>query len=175
MSLQKKMHVVKMCFSTKQYYDAQNGDSLVLTIDSTIQHYLEQALADAVKKYDVKNGATGIVMNVNTGAVMGMASLPNYDLNDPRTILDEKLAAQLEGLEGDARREKLGELQLKQWRNKAINDTYEPGSTFKIITLAMALEEGLINENSTYECSGKINVPGLPETYLVLQKRGHGH
>ena len=162
-------------YKYEQYYDAQNGDSLVLTIDSTIQHYLEQALADAVKKYDVKNGATGIVMNVNTGAVMGMASLPNYDLNDPRTILDEKLAAQLEGLEGDARREKLGELQLKQWRNKAINDTYEPGSTFKIITLAMALEEGLINENSTYECSGKINVPGWPKPIWCSKKRGHGH
>ncbi len=162
-------------YKYEQYYDAQNGDSLVLTINSTIQHYLEQALADAVKKYDVKNGATGIVMNVNTGAVMAMASLPNYDLNNPRNIQDEKLAAQLEGLDGDARLEKLGQLQLKQWRNKAINDTYEPGSTFKIITLAMALEEGLINENSTYECGGKINVPGWPKPIWCSRKTGHGH
>ena len=162
-------------YKYEQYYDAQDGDSLVLTIDATIQHYLEQGLEDAVEKYDVKNGATGIVMNVKTGAILAMASLPNYDLNDPRTIYDERLASQLEGLEGDAYKEKLGELQLKQWRSKAINDTYEPGSTFKIITLAMALEEGLVNESSTFECSGHINVTGWPKPIYCSKKAGHGH
>ena len=96
-------------------------------------------------------------------------------MNDPRTIYDERLASQLEGLEGDAYKEKLGELQLKQWRSKAINDTYEPGSTFKIITLAMALEEGLVNESSTFECSGHINVTGWPKPIYCSKKAGHGH
>lgn len=162
-------------YKYEQYYDAQDGDSLVLTIDTTIQHYLEQGLEDAVEKFDVKNGATGIVMNVKTGAILAMASLPNYDLNDPRTIYDERLAAQLEGLEGDEYKEKLGELQLKQWRSKAINDTYEPGSTFKIITLAMALEEGVISESSTFECSGHINVTGWYKPIYCSKKAGHGH
>ena len=162
-------------YKYEQYYDAQDGDSLVLTIDATVQHYLEQGLADAVEKFDVKNGATGIVMNVKTGAVLAMASLPNYDLNEPRTIHDERLAAQLEGLEGDAYTEKLGELQLKQWRSKAINDTYEPGSTFKIITLAMALEEGVISESNTFDCSGHINVTGWPKPIYCSKKAGHGH
>lgn len=162
-------------YKYEQYYDAQDGDSLVLTIDTTIQHYLEQGLEDAVEKFDVKNGATGIVMNVKTGAILAMASLPNYDLNDPRTIYDERLAAQLEGLEDDEYKEKLGELQLKQWRSKAINDTYEPGSTFKIITLAMALEEGVISESSTFECSGHINVTGWYKPIYCSKKAGHGH
>ena len=161
-------------YKYEQYYDAQDGDSLVLTIDATVQHYLEQGLADAVEKFDVKNGATGIVMNVKTGAVLAMASLPNYDLNDPRAIHDARLAAQLEGLEGDAYKEKLGELQLKQWRSKAINDTYEPGSTFKIITLAMALEEGVISESSSFNCVGHINVPGWPKPIYCSKKAGHG-
>ena len=162
-------------YKYEQYYDAQDGDSLVLTIDATVQHYLEQGLADAVEKFDVKNGATGIVMNVKTGAILAMASLPNYDLNEPRTIYDERLAAQLEGLEDDAYTEKLGELQLKQWRSKAINDTYEPGSTFKIITLAMALEEGVISENNSFDCSGHINVTGWPKPIYCSKKAGHGH
>ena len=161
-------------YKYEQYFDAQDGDSLVLTIDATVQHYLEQGLADAVEKFDVKNGATGIVMNVKTGAVLAMASLPNYDLNDPRVIHDTRLAVQLEGLEGDAYKEKLGELQLKQWRSKAINDTYEPGSTFKIITLAMALEEGVINENTSFNCVGHINVPGWPRPIYCSKKAGHG-
>ncbi|HIX32193.1 MAG TPA: PASTA domain-containing protein [Firmicutes bacterium] len=162
-------------YKYEQYYDAEDGDSLVLTIDSNIQHYLEQGLSDAIEKYDVKNGATGIVMNVKTGAILAMASLPNYDLNDPWTIYDENLAGELEGLEGDAYTEKLGELQLKQWRNKAINDTYEPGSTFKIITLAMALEEGIISESDTFECSGSIMVPGWPRPMYCSRHAGHGH
>ena len=165
----------EVLYKYEQYYDEKDGDSLVLTIDSTIQHYLEQNLADAVKKYDVKNGASGIVMNVKTGAIMAMASLPNYDLNAPREIYDERLKAQLEAAPEEQKKEKKGELQLKQWRNKAINDTYEPGSTFKIITLAMALEEGLINENTTFECSGKIKVEGWYKPIWCSKKAGHGH
>ena len=162
-------------YKYEQYYDAEDGNDLVLTVDATIQHYLEQGLQDAVKKFDVKNGASGIVMNARTGAVMAMASLPNYDLNEPRAILDERLAKQLDGLEGDAYKEKLGELQLKQWRNKALNDTYEPGSTFKIMTLAMALEEGVISEKNTFECTGKTMVQGWDKPMWCSKHSGHGH
>ena len=161
-------------YKYEQYYDAQDGDSLVLTIDTNIQHYLEQGLSEAVEKFDVKNGAFGIIMDVKTGAVLAMASLPNYDLNDPSAICDSRLSSQLNGLTGDAYITKLGELQLKQWRNKAINDTYEPGSTFKIITLSTALEEGVINESSTFYCSGSIRVPGWNKPIYCSKKAGHG-
>ena len=128
-----------MLYQYEQYYDAENGNNLVTTIDSTVQYYLESGLKEMVEKYDAKNGASGIIQNVNTGAILAMASLPDYDLNDPWAIQDEKLLESLEGLEGDALTEAKGAAQLKQWRNKNVNDTYEPGSTFKILTLSASL------------------------------------
>lgn len=161
-------------YKYEQYYDAKNGDSLVLTIDTNIQHYLEQGLSEAIEKFDVKNGAFGIVMDVNTGAILAMASEPTYDLNDPSSVYDSRLSSQLEGLSGSDYMTKLGELQLKQWRNKAINDTYEPGSTFKILTLSMALEEGVIDESSSFYCSGSIRVAGWGKPIYCSKKSGHG-
>ena len=142
-----------MLYAYEKYYDAQNGNDIVLTIDTTIQYYLEKNLEDIVDKYNAAKGATAIALNVNTGAVLGMASYPNYDLNDFSAIQDKKLKEAIEN--GSA---SLGEMQLLQWRNKALNDTYEPGSTFKIITLAAALEEGVIDMGTTYYCSGSIGV-----------------
>ena len=144
-----------MLYAYEQYYDAKDGDDLVLTIDTTVQYYLEKNLEEIVNKYDAELGATAIVLNVNTGAVLGMASYPNYDLNDFGTIKDQKLQQAI--TDGTA---SLGDMQLRQWRNKALNDTYEPGSTFKIITLAAALEEGVITMDTTYDCSGSINISG---------------
>ena len=144
-----------MLYAYEKYYDAENGHDLVLTLDTTVQYYLEKNLEEIVHRYDVANGGVGIVLNVNTGAILGMASYPNYDLNSASTIRDSKLSAAVEN--GSA---SLAEMQLKQWRNKALNDTYEPGSTFKILTLAAALEEGVVNENSTFYCSGSTTVMG---------------
>lgn len=181
----------ELMFQYEQYYDAENGDNLQLTIDSTIQYYVERGLEEMVAKYGAKNGATGIVMDVNSGALLAIASNPSYDLNNPREITDPLLQAELaeavpkdeEGnakpkeewteAESDAHDTVLGRLQLQQWRSKAVNDTYEPGSTGKILTLSMALEEGTVNLNSSFDCSGYLMVSG--ERIGCSKKAGHGH
>ena len=200
----------EIMFQYEQYYDAKDGNSLQLTIDSTIQHYLESGLEEMISRFDASNGAAGIVMDPNSGAILAMASSPNYDVNNPWTIYDTRLQAQLDELltgEGDSETEDetadadetaeetaeeadgesgtessstlqddyndlLGNLQLTQWRNKAVNDTYEPGSTFKILTLATALEEGTVNLNSTFNCTGSIKVDGW--TIGCSKRAGHG-
>lgn len=144
-----------MLYAYEKYYGAENGNDLVLTIDTTVQYYLESGLPELVDKFEAAEGATGIVINVNTGAILGMASYPDYDLNDFSTIRDGKLSQAVASGEVS-----LASAQLRQWRNKALNDTYEPGSTFKILTLAAALEEGVVNENTTYHCDGYITVSG---------------
>ena len=136
--------------------------------------FLESGLKEMVEKYDAANGASGLIMNVNTGAVLAMASLPDYDLNDPWAIQDEKLLESLEGLEGDALADAKGAAQNKQWRNKNVNDTYEPGSTFKILTLSAALEEGVVNMNTQFTCNGSIHVPGWSKAINCSKRAGHG-
>jgi stage V sporulation protein D (sporulation-specific penicillin-binding protein) len=157
-----------MLYEYEKYYDAQNGDDLVLTLDTTVQYYLEKGIEEMVAKYDAANGAAGVVLDAKTGAVLGMASYPNYDLNDYSKLLDGKLQAAVDEKKAD-----LGDMQLKQWRNKALNDTYEPGSTFKVLTLSAALEEGVIDENTTFDCGGSITVMG--HTIHCSATGGHGH
>ena len=161
----------EILFQYEQFYDAEDGNSLVLTIDSTIQYYVERGLEEMIAKYGADGGAAGIVMDVNTGALLAIASSPSYDANAPREIYDALLKAQLENA-SDANSVSLGSLQLKQWRSKAVNDTYEPGSTYKIITLAAALEEGLVTKNSTFNCTGSVVVDGW--TMKCSKKAGHG-
>ena len=161
-----------LLYQYEQYYDAENGDDVVLTIDTTVQYALEKGLEAAVEKYDVANGATGIVMDCNTGALLAIASLPNYDLNDYSAIYDSLLQQQLEVTSEEDYSETLADLRNKQWRNKAVNDTYEPGSTYKILTLAMALEEGVVTKNSTFNCTGSVRV-GV-ETIHCSKRAGHG-
>ena len=174
----------EIMFQYEQYYDAQDGHSLQLTLDSVIQSYVERGLEDMVAKYGAKNGATGIVMDPNTGGILAIASSPTYDINDHHGIYDPLLQAELAEVEeenppapgqehSDAYWEALGLLQNRQWRNKAVNDTYEPGSTAKILTLSMALEEGAITPNSTFQCGGSITVSGEP--IGCSNKNGHGH
>ena len=165
-----------LLYQYEQYFDAENGDSLVLTIDTNVQYYLEKGLESMVAKFDAKNGAAGIIMNVNTGAIVAMASLPNYDLNNAWSVTDSKLLETLDGLEegSDAYNQALGAAQLRQWRSKCFNDTYEPGSTFKPITLSVALEEGLVNMNTTFNCTGSIMVPGWYKAINCSKHSGHG-
>ena len=147
--------------SYEDYVDAEDGQSLSLTIDSTIQYYIEKHLAQAVADYDIQNGAAAICMEVDTGAILSMASLGNFDLNDYQTISAQAEAEIRAAAQSDEEYNELYSLaQQMQWRNKAISDTYEPGSTFKIITLAMALEEGVVSENSSFYCGGSMNVLG---------------
>jgi stage V sporulation protein D (sporulation-specific penicillin-binding protein) len=159
-----------LLYQYEQYFDAQDGCSLNTTIDTTVQYYLEKGLAELEARYGTGKGATGIVMDVDTAAILGMASLPNYDLNNPGTLHNEFLT---QGLTEDEVREQLTELRFRQWRNKAINDTYEPGSTFKILTLSMGLEEGVINLNSTFDCTGHVVIE--KETINCSNRSGHGH
>ena len=165
-----------LLYQYEQYYDAQNGKSLVLTLDTNVQYYLEKGIESLVDKFKAKNGATGIVMDVNSGAILAMASYPTFDLNSPSSIYDQTLSASLEGLDknSDAYAEALSAARLKQWRNKCLNDTYEPGSTFKPITLATALETGAVNMNTTFYCSGSIRVPGWSKPIYCSKKTGHG-
>lgn len=154
-----------MLYEYEKYYDAKNGDDLVLTLDTTVQYYLEKGLKDMVTRFDAANGATGIVLNAKTGAILGMGSYPNYDLNDFATIQDEKMKQKI--ADGSA---SLGDMQMRQWRNKALNDTYEPGSTFKVVTLAAALEEGAITPETTHTCTGSIEMSG----YTIHCSGNHG-
>ncbi len=158
-------------FSYEKVISAQEGNSLVLTIDSYIQHVTEKYLEAAVVENKVANRGVAIVMNVNSGAILSMAVVGDYNPNDPFTLsaADSEL---LEGLEGEERSAKLAELRNKQWRNKAVSDSYEPGSVFKIITAAAALEENLTARNSTYNCPGYIVIAG--HHYDCHKHSGHG-
>ena len=177
-----------MLYQYEQYYDAQDGQNLVLTIDVEVQSYLEKGIESMLEKFDAANGATGIVMDVNSGAILGMASYPNYDSNQYGMILDttlqEKLDAKLGEIEknrGSYESEEAYEAAVAaaksnavntSWRNKCIDSTYEPGSTFKPITLAAVLEEGLVNMNTTFNCTGSVKVGKW--TIGCSKKTGHG-
>ena len=160
-----------MKFSYEYVEEAKKGDTLVLTIDSYIQEVAEKYLDEAVKENKVANRGTCIVMNVNTGAVLAMAVSGDFNPNDPFT-LSKEYTSQLKGLSGKKKTEKTKELQNKMWRNKAVSDTYEPGSVFKIITCAAALEEGVTTPSTSYHCSGNITVAG--RTYNCHLTTGHG-
>ncbi|MDR0446773.1 MAG: PASTA domain-containing protein [Oscillospiraceae bacterium] len=165
-----------MLFSDyENYFDAENGCDITLTIDSTIQYYLEKHLKQAVADFNARAGAAAIAMDPKTGAILGMVSLGNYDLNAPFDVSAEVMES-LAGLEGSEYSDALAAARQLQWRNKAISDTYEPGSVFKIMTLAMALEEGLVNESSTFFCGGQLDgVPGRTGApYHCWKTAGHG-
>ena len=161
--------------SWEDYFDAVPGSDVELTIDATIQYYVEKHLAQAVEDYDIQNGAAAICMDVDTGAILSMASLGNFDLNNYQAISDEAMAEIDASAQSEAERAGLiAAAQQLQWRNKAISDTYEPGSTFKIITLAMALEEGVVDMNSTFYCGGSVSVQGRNTPVKCWKSGGHG-
>lgn len=153
-------------------YPATDGYSLVLTIDEVIQHYLEKYLEQAVNYHHVKQKGVGIVMDVNTGAILAMATIPDYDLNDPFTLVDTNAAAAVQALSGEERNTALVEAREAQWRNKAVSDLYEPGSVFKIVTAAAALDDGAATLNSSYTCTGSYVVEGVP--IRCSHTSGHG-
>ncbi|MCI9156070.1 MAG: PASTA domain-containing protein [Lawsonibacter sp.] len=177
-----------------EYMDAINGYNLTLTIDTTIQSYLEKTLEEGIKDFDVQDGAFAIAMNPKTGAIYGIASSPDFDPNNYSQIINEDL---LSGLEEDIaaiydklkanNTENLTDSQLMekaeaqaysdavntQWRSKAIDSRYEPGSVFKAIVLAAALEEGVVKESDHFFCSGHADVPGYPKPINCSNTRGH--
>ena len=151
----------------QDYYDAESGDDVHLTRDSTIQSYCQKYLDQGVEEYDVRKGGCIIAMDCNSGAILGMASSPNYDLNNYSKIRDSTLKAKIKGKKMDK-----GEARLEMWRNKALNDTYEPGSTFKSVVLASALEEGVITTEDHFYCAGYVHMGGY--RIRCSSRGGHG-
>ena len=180
----------EMLYSYEKYYQASDGDSVVLTIDTTVQYYLEKQLQDAIDRYDVKNGAFGIVFDVDTGDIVAMSTLGSYDPNQYLEIYDtatneevEKLYEEAAALpEGSGERTAAFEkynnavaaARLKQWRNRCVSDGYEPGSTFKIITLASALDCGAVTLNDHFYCSGSEKFEGRSQILSCWRAAGHG-
>ena len=179
-----------MPFSYENYLASRQGDSVVLTLDVTVQACLEKQMELAIARYDVQNGAFGMVMNVNTGEILAMATLGSYDPNNYLEVQDTKTAYELEKmrtryllnpensqafLEGKKTyQEALHEAQLKQWRNRCISDGYEPGSTFKVMTMAAALDCGAIDLETNFHCAGAEQIPGRAQRLHCWRSTGHG-
>ena len=130
--------------SAEQRIDPIPGNSLTISLDVNIQKYAEQAAYKVLEKKQA-NSVSVIIMNPQNGEIMAMVNLPEFNLNEPYTLLTGET-----GLTAQEQQEALN----KMWRNKAINDSYEPGSTFKIITMAAALEEGVVSLEDTFSCPG---------------------
>ena len=179
-----------MPFSYENFIASTEGCSVVLTLDATVQACLEKQMQTAITRYDVQNGAFGMVMNVNTGQILAMATLGSFDPNSYLTIGDETEASRLEQLqlayllqpEGSEAylaakqeyTEQLRAAQLKQWRNRCISDGYEPGSTFKVLTMAAALDSGAITLETGFHCSGSEHIPGRSQLLHCWRSTGHG-
>lgn len=180
----------EMLYSYEKYYQATDGDNVILTIDTTVQYYLEKQLQDAIDRYDVKNGAFGIVMDVNSGDILAMSTLGSYDPNRYLDIYDTETDEEVTKLyeeavrlpEGSEERTAAFEAynnavaaaRLKQWRNRCVSDGYEPGSTFKIITLASALDCGAVTLNDHFYCGGSEKFEGRSQTLSCWRLAGHG-
>ena len=160
--------------SFEEYSPGEDGYDLVLTVDSTIQYYVEKHLKQAVEDYDIQNGAGAIAMDVNTGGILAMASIEGYDLNNFLAVSDQAQALIDAAATEEEAAELLQQAQAKQWRNKALSDTYEPGSTFKIITLSMALEEGAVDLRDSFYCGGNVSVLGRTNPIRCWKDGGHG-
>ena len=179
-----------MPFSYENYIASRQGDSVVLTLDVTVQACLEKQMEQAIARYDVQNGAFGMVMNVNTGEILAMATLGSYDPNNYLEVQDEKTAYDLERLRTayllnpqnsnaflDGKKvyqQALNAALLKQWRNRCISDGYEPGSTFKVMTMAAALDCGAIDLETNFYCSGAEQIPGRAQRLHCWRSTGHG-
>ncbi len=179
-----------MPFSYEKYVASRQGSSLILTLDCTVQACLEKQMEAAIARYDVQNGAFGLVMNAKTGEILAMATLGSYDPNNYLEILDEDTAAALEQLKmqyqvqpenSDAYQagkqsyqQALRDAQLKQWRNRILSDGYEPGSTFKVLTMAAALDTGAIDLDTNFYCRGSEQIPGRSQLLHCWRSQGHG-
>ncbi len=179
-----------MPFSYENYVSSRPGDSLILTLDATVQACLEKQLQAAVDRYAVQNGAFGLVMHAKTGEILAMATLGSYDPNQYLEIADESAARELQQLENaylslpsgteeyetgkKAYSEALNTARLKQWRNRVLSDGYEPGSTFKVLTMAAALDCGAIDLNTSFHCSGSQQIPGRAQRLHCWRSSGHG-
>ena len=179
-----------MPFSYENYVSSIPGCDLILTLDTTVQMCLEKRMEEAIAKYAVQNGAFGIVMNVKTGEILAMATIGGYDPNQYLEIYDSDAAQAVEELrlsylqfpQGSnayqsglkTYQDTLQAARLKQWRNRVISDGYEPGSTFKVLTMAAALDSGAITLNNHFYCKGAEQIPGRSQLLHCWRSAGHG-
>lgn len=160
-----------MPFNRERFHSPQDGTNLVLTIDETVQHITERYLENAIIDNKCLNGGVAIVMRPKTGEILAMAVKPDFDLNNPFIPNDENLKAKWSTFSKD---EKTAVLQ-KMWRSQAVSDTYEPGSTFKIITSSAGLEEGVVKPTDTFTCNGYVEIAGWKlKCWVVGYGRTHG-
>ncbi len=146
-------------YEYETYYEAEPGYSLVLTVDEVVQYYLEKYVEQAMEIHQVENYACGIVMDVNTGAILAMTTKPDFDPNEPLQIFDEQTSAEVEAIsDREQYLAALGAAQSEQWTNHAISSLYEPGSVFKVVTASAALETGAVSLDSHFYCSGSAQV-----------------
>lgn len=151
----KNAHGTDMPFQEERHIDSENGLNVVLTIDEAIQHFTEKHMQSVYNDTEAAEGVAGIVMDVKTGEILAMATLPNFDLNAPNEVIDKNTLARLERIENQEDYDKAyAEARNKMWRNKAVVDSYEPGSCFKIMTMSMALEEGVVTPEDHFFCPG---------------------
>ena len=161
-----------MPFTYEKVEEAVKGNSLVLTLDSYIQYTCEKYLETAIAQNQVAERGAAVVMNVNTGAILAMAVKGDFNPNDPFKLSDDD-QAKVDAVTDETEKAELkNELLNRQWRNKAISDSYEPGSVFKVVTASIALEENLINKNNSFFCNGHTSVAG--QRYGCWKHGGHG-
>lgn len=168
----KNANGVEMPVKYEKFIDPVDGMNVVLTIDETIQHFAEKHLENAVIENKAAMGGACIIMEVETGEILAMTTKPDYDLNSPMTISNQAQKDEINALTGEERTAKISEILAKVWRNKAVSDTYEPGSTFKIFTSAMALDENVVTLDTMFSCSGSKNVAGT--NIRCWKHGGHG-
>lgn len=160
-------------YEYEKYYDPKQGDSLVLTIDETVQYYLEKYIEETMELYKVKNYAAGIVLNIKTGEILGITSKPDYDPNNAFSVLSEALLQEINSIDDTEKREEAYTAAMyEQWTNKAISSAYFPGSVFKAITASMALETGVATVSDQFDCQGSLNVSGV--TIGCNNRAAHG-
>ena len=178
-----------MPFEYQQEVPAQDGNSLVLTIDEVVQHTLEKYLEEGAELNEAGNRACAIMMNVNTGEILGMATKGNFDAddpiaesvaeegsfdpNDPRALTESE-QARIDALPEDEQAQAMSDALQQKWRNKCVSDTYYPGSVFKMVTASMGLEEGIVNDNTTFTCPRYYYPSKNANPIHCWQTAGHG-
>ncbi|MBQ8960158.1 MAG: PASTA domain-containing protein [Ruminococcus sp.] len=168
-------HGNELPYRYSKTYPAQNGNDIYLTIDMNIQYILEKYLQEMVDTFQVKNRACSILMDAKTGAVYGMATCPSFDLNDPYKITDQSVLEMLGALTPEEQDKAEAEARELQWKNKCITEVYEPGSVFKVVTSASAIEENLIDfDHDSFYCSGQVELPGALAPIKCHDTGGHG-
>ncbi len=162
-----------MPFQEERHIDSENGLNVVLTIDEAIQHFTEKHMENVYHETEAAEGVAGIVMDVKTGEVLAMASMPNFDLNNPNELIDTVTLDRLKQYKTDEEyKEAYTAATNKMWRNKAVVDSYEPGSCFKIMTMSMALEESVVTPEDQFFCPGHKVVED--RTIHCAERSGHG-